>query len=75
MNSRELVMILVCSLILGLAFNIGNASGLEKKTIESIDGCDFFPPSNIWNVPVYNLPRDPNSDTYISTIGADAVAP
>ena len=72
MNSKEFVMILVCSLILGPAFSIENAAGLEKKTTGSIDGCDFFPLSNIWNVPVDNLPRDLNSDAYISAIGADA---
>ena len=36
-----------------------------------IEGCSIFPTSNIWNTPIDNLPVDPNSSTYINTIGAD----
>lgn len=35
-----------------------------------IEGCSIFPGNNIWNTPVDKLPVDPNSSTYISTIGA-----
>ncbi|MFQ5858231.1 MAG: hypothetical protein ACE5LU_21725 [Anaerolineae bacterium] len=35
-------------------------------------GCPVFPADNIWNVPVDTLPLDPNSDTYVATIGASA---
>jgi hypothetical protein len=35
-----------------------------------IAGCPIFPADNIWNVPVDTLPVDPNSDTYVETIGA-----
>lgn len=36
----------------------------------SIAGCSIFPANNIWNTPVDTLPVDPNSTTYINTIGA-----
>ena len=32
-------------------------------------GCSLFPPNNIWNVPVNNLPVHPRSDQWINTIG------
>lgn len=37
----------------------------------TIAGCEIFPTNNIWNTPVDDLPLDPNSDTYVETIGAD----
>jgi len=37
----------------------------------TIEGCSIFPTNNIWNTPIDNLPVDPNSSTYINTIGAD----
>jgi len=36
----------------------------------TIEGCLIFPTNNIWNIPIDNLPVDPNSSTYINTIGA-----
>jgi len=35
-----------------------------------LDGCPVLPEDNIWNTPVDTLPVDPNSDSYINTIGA-----
>jgi hypothetical protein len=35
----------------------------------TIGGCEVFPSNNIWNTPVDDMPVDPNSDTYIATIG------
>lgn len=32
--------------------------------------CSFFPANNIWNTRVDTLPLDPNSSTYVQTIGA-----
>jgi len=34
-----------------------------------LDGCQVLPEDNIWNTPVDHLPVDPNSDSYINTIG------
>ncbi len=36
-----------------------------------IGSCPIFPADNIWNVPVTNLPVDPNSNAYVSSIGAN----
>ena len=35
----------------------------------SIAGCAVFPNDNVWNTPINTLPVDPNSQSYISTIG------
>ena len=37
---------------------------------QQLGGCPVFPDDNIWNTPVDDLPVDPNSNTYIATIGA-----
>jgi hypothetical protein len=36
----------------------------------TLGGCPVLPADNIWNVPVDNLPIDPNSTAYINAIGA-----
>ncbi len=36
----------------------------------TIAGCPVFPADNVWNTPIDNLPVDPNSSAYISSIGA-----
>lgn len=38
--------------------------------VPQLDGCQVLPADNIWNVPVDAFPVDPDSDTYIATIGA-----
>jgi hypothetical protein len=35
-----------------------------------IGTCPVFPSNNVWNTPINNLPVDPNSSTYVNTIGA-----
>src|SRR5262249_59995722 len=35
-----------------------------------IEGCPVFPADNVWNVAVDSLPRHPDSDAFIATIGA-----
>lgn len=42
----------------------------EVRSSVAIDGCAVFPDDNIWNTPVDTLLVDPNSQSYISTIGA-----
>ncbi len=39
---------------------------------QSLGGCAMFPADNVWNARVDSLPLDPNSATYITTIGANA---
>jgi hypothetical protein len=48
-----------------LPFATGGATGGPR-----IEGCRVFPADHIWNVPVDRLSVDPNSEVYISTIGA-----
>lgn len=43
---------------------------VQTQAAPTIDGCPVFPADNIWNTPVDHLPVDPNSATYINTIGA-----
>jgi hypothetical protein len=53
----------------------GACVGAENtSTASQPDGglsCPLFPADNIWNTRIDTLPRDPNSDLYIQTIGAD----
>jgi hypothetical protein len=37
----------------------------------TIEGCSILPPNNIWNTAIDQLPVDPNSSSYINTIGAN----
>jgi hypothetical protein len=41
----------------------------EKSVTISQSGCPFYPPDNIWNRRVQDLPLDPNSQTYVSQMG------
>jgi hypothetical protein len=36
---------------------------------QSLGGCSMFPANNVWNTPVNQLPVDPNSAAYVSSIG------
>lgn len=45
--------------------------GPSAQAPPSLAGCSVFPADNVWNVSVDELPVDPNSATYIATIGAD----
>jgi len=42
----------------------------EKSVAISQAGCPMFPPDNIWNRRIQDLPLDPKSQTYISQMGA-----
>ena len=73
------------NLWIGAAFHVvvqaynsaGNSgySNIESFIIGSspptIEGCSIFPIDNVWNTAIDNLPLDPNSSTYINTIGGD----
>jgi hypothetical protein len=42
----------------------------SQAQLPVIGGCPIFPADNIWNVPINNLPVDPNSNAYINSIGS-----
>lgn len=50
-------------------FLIGAACGCAAQG-QTLGGCAMFPPDNIWNAPVDNLPVHPRSPAYVSSIGA-----
>jgi uncharacterized protein (TIGR03437 family) len=50
------------------------ATALALRGQPHIGGCEVFPSNNIWNTPVDRLPVDPNSNQYVTTIGANAPA-
>ncbi len=59
------------SLFVFLTFSVSFAwSPASAQTGPTLEGCPVFPADNIWNTPIENLPVDPNSSAYISTIGA-----
>src|ERR1035437_7378268 len=65
-TSRSLFCQVVVACV-ALASHIALAQG-------DIDGCQFLPTNNIWNVPVDALPLDSSSTAYVNTIGAGVVA-
>jgi hypothetical protein len=48
---------------------LSNAAVAEAPP--NVTGCTVLPADNIWNTPVDTLSVHPNSDSYITTIGAD----
>jgi hypothetical protein len=46
---------------------IGLVPAIQAQTLA---GCRVFPANNIWNTRITYLPVDPNSDNYVSRIGA-----
>ncbi len=48
-----------------------SSSNVDEMPPAAALPCSLFPADNIWNTRVDNLPLDPNSAAYISTIGAD----
>lgn len=45
---------------------------LKGEAAPQVAGCQVFPADHIWNTPVNDLPLDPNSAAYVTTIGASA---
>ena len=61
----------LCSLFVLLIFSVSFAwAPASAQTGQTLQGCPVFPADSIWNTPIENLPVDPNSSAYISTIGA-----
>src|SRR6516165_2989189 len=48
------------------------ATGVQLGANASLGGKRAFPDDNDWNADISQVPVDPNSDTYIASIGADA---
>ena len=57
----SLVLILIACSPTGFAF---------AEPAPAVEGCPILPDTNIWNTPIDQLPVDPNSSSYINTIGA-----
>ena len=53
-------------------FTLAFVPAMQAQTIHSIAGCQILPANNVWNTPVDNLPVDPNSATYVASVGASA---
>src|SRR5688572_26744325 len=44
---------------------------LAQAASPTIGGCPVFPPDNVWNTPIDQLPVDARSDEYVASIGSD----
>lgn len=42
----------------------------NSAAVSSLEACDVFPPDNIWNTRIDDLPLDPRSYDYVNAIGA-----
>ena len=67
-KARSLVLVAtVWALVLVFTPAVGQAD-----TLPGAPGCAILPADNVWHADISNLPVDPNSATYIASIGADA---
>jgi len=58
--------------LIGVVFSLAPTSfSLAQKANPTIGGCPVFPADNIWNTPVNQMPVDPRSRQYVSSIGAE----
>lgn len=69
----RLALLLASLLTLTACLGAGQAQAPRGQGGESptLAGCTVFPPDHVWNARVDDLPRDPRSDAYVATIGAD----
>jgi hypothetical protein len=56
--------------LMGAGFSVASAA-LSLAQSPTVAGCPVFPADNIWNMPINQLPVDPRSRQYVSSIGAD----
>jgi hypothetical protein len=55
----------------GYVRTYGHCAGADLGIGAALNGCIPFPADNAWNLDVSGLPRDPNSDALIASIGLD----
>lgn len=67
MNKRPFLFTILIIIVLAACIQ-GSQPARSAATADIT--CPLFPPDNIWNVPIDNMPVDPRSDDYIATIGA-----
>ncbi len=71
-TSRSMLIFgLVSFVVIGSIVLLSRPSLSTQAAPPVINGCQIFPADNIWNVPITNLPVDPNSAAYINSIGAN----
>ena len=68
--SNRLLNAICISLILVLNLTVAQTLAQTGPTLA---GCPVFPPDNIWNVTIDQLPVHSNSPAYVSTIGASKI--
>jgi hypothetical protein len=66
-NMKHLVLLILFVALVAVT-SPTNAAAQAGPTLA---GCPVLPADNIWNTPIDDLPVDINSNTYVSTIGAD----
>jgi len=64
------VLVLTAVLILIIACTESIQATPKTTAAAPAGNCFILPADNIWNTPVDNLPLDPNSATYVNTIGS-----
>jgi hypothetical protein len=68
--SNRLLIAICISAILALNLMVPRA---PAQTGPTLAGCPVFPPDNVWNVTIDQLPVHPNSAAYVTTIGASKI--
>jgi hypothetical protein len=72
MKTNSIHSLVVILFLLGSLLNSGYTPAKTRASLAAgnIGSCQVFPANNFWNVPVDNLPVDPNSAKWINSIGA-----
>jgi len=65
---RSVVRCFILFFVFVVCYPMGYALAETSPTIE---GCSILPANNIWNTPIDALSVDPNSSSYINTIGSN----
>jgi len=60
---------ILCTFVIAL---VPIAFAADAFASPSVAGCTVFPADSVWNTPVDTVPVDPNSQNYITTIGANS---
>lgn len=72
MKKRFLPTTVLAAVILNLLFVSGfQAAPIPAQAGPSIGGCQMFPDTNFWNVPITHLPVHPKSSAWVNSIGAN----
>lgn len=72
MKTKPFSLLVIVAITLNFFFVSGfQAAPAPAQASPSLGGCQIFPDTNFWNVPINHLPVHPSSSAWINSIGAN----